>query len=174
MYVWKLPDSHIHHVQLFATPWTVWSMQFSSQDTGVGSLPFSRGSNPGLPHCRESLYQLSYQGTPHGCILTSKFVKVYTSHMQIRRIPLHRPRKLKISLFLLLFSHQVVCDSLQPHGLEPAGLLCPLDSPSKNAGVGRHSLLRGVFSTQESKLGLLWLLHFWWIFTPEPQGSGVG
>ena len=45
------------------------------------AFPFSRGSNPGLPHCREIPYQLSYQGTPHGCILTSKFVKVYTLHM---------------------------------------------------------------------------------------------
>ena len=40
------------------------------QDTGVGSLSLlqglfpTQGSNPGLPHCREILYQLSYQGSP--------------------------------------------------------------------------------------------------------------
>ena len=28
------------------------------------SFPFSRGLNPGLPHCRWSLYQLSHQGSP--------------------------------------------------------------------------------------------------------------
>ena len=40
------------------------------QNTGVGSLSFLQGifriqrSNPGLPHCREILYHLSYQGSP--------------------------------------------------------------------------------------------------------------
>ena len=40
------------------------------QNTGVGSFSFlqgifpTRGSNPGLPHCRWILYQLSHQGSP--------------------------------------------------------------------------------------------------------------
>ena len=40
------------------------------QNTGVGSLSFfqqispTQGSNPGLPHCRQILYQLSHQGSP--------------------------------------------------------------------------------------------------------------
>ena len=41
------------------------------QNTGVGScsllqgiFPSSQGSNPGLPHCRWVLYQLSHQGSP--------------------------------------------------------------------------------------------------------------
>ena len=38
----------------------------------------------------------------------------------------------------------VVSDSLWPHGLEPTRLLCSWDSPSKNTGVGRHSLLQGI------------------------------
>ena len=41
----------------------------------------SQGSNPGLPHCRRILYQLSYQGSPQGmggsacfiaCVITLK------------------------------------------------------------------------------------------------------
>ena len=40
---------------------------------------------------------------------------------------------------------------LQPHDLLPAGLFCPWDSPGKNTGVGCHSLLQGIFSTQGSK-----------------------
>ena len=38
------------------------------QNTGVGSISLlqgilsTQGSNPGLPHCRQILYQLSYQG----------------------------------------------------------------------------------------------------------------
>ena len=40
------------------------------QNTGVGSLSLlqgifpTQGSNPGLPHCRRILYQLSHQGSP--------------------------------------------------------------------------------------------------------------
>ena len=45
-------------------------------------------------------------------------------------------------------SCSVVSDSLQPHGLQPARRLCPLDSPGKNTGVGCHALLQGIFQTQ--------------------------
>ena len=40
------------------------------QNTGVGSLSLlqrifsTQGSNPGLPHCRQILYQLNYKGSP--------------------------------------------------------------------------------------------------------------
>ena len=34
-------------------------------------------------------------------------------------------------------------DSLQTHGLQPARLLCPWNSPGKNIGVGCYSLLQG-------------------------------
>ena len=37
----------------------------------------------------------------------------------------------------------VTSDSAQPHGLEPARLLCPWDSPSRNTGVGCHALTLG-------------------------------
>ena len=39
-------------------------------------------------------------------------------------------------------SRSVVADSLQPHGLQPTSLLCPWESPGKNAGVGCHFLLQ--------------------------------
>ena len=35
----------------------------------------------------------------------------------------------------------VVYNSLQPHGLKPAGLLCPWNSPGKNTGVSELPLL---------------------------------
>ena len=44
-----------------------------------------------------------------------------------------------------------VCQSLSrfrlllPHGLQPARLLCPWDSPGKNTGVGCHFLLQTFF-----------------------------
>jgi len=45
-------------------------MEFSSQNTGVGSLSLlqgifpTQGSNPSLPHCGQILYQLSHKGSP--------------------------------------------------------------------------------------------------------------
>ena len=55
--------------------------------------------------------------------------------------------------------HSVVSDSLLPHGLKPARLPCPSDSPDKNTGVGCHALFQGIFPTQGSNPGLLSLLH---------------
>ena len=46
-------------------------------------------------------------------------------------------------------------DSLRPHGLQPARLLCPWDSPGRNIGVGCHALLQGIVPTQGWKPGLL-------------------
>ena len=44
---------------------------------------------------------------------------------------------------------------LQPHELEPVRLLCLWDFSGKNAGVGCHFLLQGLFLTQGSNLCLL-------------------
>ena len=52
-------------------------------------------------------------------------------------------------------SCSVVPDPLRPHGLQPARLLCPWDSPGENTGLGGQSLLQGVFWTQGWNLGLL-------------------
>ena len=55
--------------------WLLWPHGLCSpwnspgQNTGVGSLSLlqrifpTQGSNPGLPHCRQILYQLSYKGS---------------------------------------------------------------------------------------------------------------
>ena len=57
--------------QFFVTPWTLQSIEFSKpENTAVGSLSLlqgifpTQGSNLGLPHCRQILYQLSHQGSP--------------------------------------------------------------------------------------------------------------
>ena len=39
------------------------------------------------------------------------------------------------------WSHSVMSDSLQPHGLQPTRLLPPWDFPGKSTGVGCHCLL---------------------------------
>ena len=59
------------YIWLSETPWTIQSMEFSRP--GIlqwAAFPFSQGIfptqglNPGLPHCRQILYQLSYKGNP--------------------------------------------------------------------------------------------------------------
>jgi len=45
-------------------------------------------------------------------------------------------------------------DSLQPHGLQPARLLCPWNSLGKNTEEGFHVLLQRIFPTQSSNPGL--------------------
>ena len=52
-------------------------------------------------------------------------------------------------------SCSVMSDSLRPHELQPARLLCPWNSPGKNTGVDCHSLLQRNFPTQGSNPGLL-------------------
>ena len=42
----------------------------------------------------------------------------------------------------------VMSNSLQPHGLQPARLLCLWDFLGKNTGVDFHFLLQGIFPTQ--------------------------
>ena len=87
---WKWKS--LSHVRLFTTPWTIQSVEFSTkflfifmywiaytcriciwnspgQNTGVGSLSLLQGIfstqrwNPGLPHCRQILYQLSHKAS---------------------------------------------------------------------------------------------------------------
>ena len=64
------------------------------------------------------------------------------------------PTPLHSLVCVICVSRSVVSDSLRPHGLQLASLLCPWNSPGKNTGVGCHSLLQGVFPTQESNLSL--------------------
>ena len=61
----------LNRVRLFLIPWTIHSPWNSlGLYAGVGSLSLllwifpTQGSNPGLPHWRQILYQLSHQGTP--------------------------------------------------------------------------------------------------------------
>ena len=59
----------LSRVRFFETPWTIQSLEFFGQNTGVESLSLlqgifpTQGSNPDLPHCRRILYQLSHKGS---------------------------------------------------------------------------------------------------------------
>ena len=70
---------------------------------------------------------------------------------------------------VLVFSRSVVSNSLRPHGLWPARLLCPWNFPGKNTGVNCHALLQGIFPTQESNQGLLYCRQI--LYHLSHQGS---
>ena len=53
-----------------------------------------------------------------------------------------------LCLLLYVLSCSVMSDSLGPHGLQLARLLCPWNFPGKNTGVGCLFLLHGIFLTQ--------------------------
>ena len=99
------------------------------QKTGVGSLSLlqgiypTQGSNPGLPHCRQILYQLSHKGSPRilewvayafsrGSSRPSNQTGVF-SHAQVDSLPTVLSRKpsmidyFQSFVFTLLHDHQV-------------------------------------------------------------------
>ena len=84
----------------------------------------------------------------------------------------------RLHLYDIFESHSVVSNSVRPHGLEPARLLCPWDSPGQNTGVGSLSLLqreRGSSQfrcwTQVSQIAG----EFFTIWAPgKPTNTGVG
>ena len=57
----------------------------------------------------------------------------------------------------------VVSDSVQPYRLQPTRLLCHKESPGKNAGVGYHFLLQGIFPT----IGRQFLYHLRHLGSPS-------
>ena len=69
------------------------------QNTGVGSLSLfqgifpTQGSNPGLPHCRQILYQLRQQGSPEGCCCCCQVASVVSDSVwPQRQQPTRLPR----------------------------------------------------------------------------------
>ena len=76
------------------------------------------------------------QGTTHG----SKFGKKYN-----KAVYCHPACLTYMQNVCVCVSHSVMSDSLRPHGLWFARLLCPWNSPGKNTGVGCHLLLQGIF-----------------------------
>ena len=68
-------------------------------------------------------------------------------------------------------SHSIVSDSLRPHGLYSLW-----DSPGQNTGVGRLSLLQGIFPTQGSNPGPLHCrgILYQLSYQGKPKNTGVG
>ena len=134
-------------------------MEFSRQEywSGLSFPPSGDLPNPGIEPrspCRQNLCRLSQQGNPSENL--QWMLKLKARHWWVKWSE----------------SRSVVSDSLWPHGLYPAKLLCPWDSPGKNTGVDCHALLQGIFPTQRSNRRLLSPLHWEAVSLPlKPPGK---
>ena len=81
-------------------------------------------------------------------------------------------RSLLFYMYMCVFLVTQSCLTLWSHGLYPARLLCPWDSPDKNTGMGCYFLLQRIFLSQEIKLAS-WASSALAgrFFTTEPVGS---
>ena len=155
MLIWTVPWKWklLTHVWFFATPWTTWSMEFSRQEYWSGwpillqwIFP-TQESNQRFLHCRQILYQLSYQGSPNSPLIITKGGIAGKRYCTFD------------------FIVSCVCVSLQSClTLRPCELQwprsCPWDSPGGSTRVDFHVLLQGIFPTQGLNLSLLCLLHW--------------
>ena len=100
----------------------------------------------------------------------SRLLSYYCSSTGIRTVLRFCARSLKVesvscsSLALLNMRPIHVCSVMSyflwPYRLSLTRLLCLLDFPGKNTGMGCHFLLQGIFLTQGSNSCLLCLLHW--------------
>ena len=74
--------------------------------------------------------------------------------LAVGSLPLVPPGKPALAPCAVL-SSSVLSDSLWPHELQSARLVCPWGFSGKDTGVDGHSLLQGIFRTQGSNPGLL-------------------
>ena len=82
--------------------------------------------------CTYKYFRFDHMALP---FCQSQFIQCYTTHSSD--------------------SLSVMSNSLQPHGLQAARLLCLWNSPGKYPGVSCHFLLQGIFPTQGSNTRLL-------------------
>ena len=80
--------------RLFATSWTVAyqappSKGFSRQECHflLQGIFLTQEWNPGLPHCRQMLYRLSHQGSPHTSKVMLKILHARLQHYVNQEIP---------------------------------------------------------------------------------------
>ena len=79
-------------------------------------------------------------------ILSTQVSNSYLLHWQVDSLPLSQKQSSDNSYGPSEWS--VVSNSLWLYGLWPTRFLCPGNYPDKNAGVGCHFLLQGIFLTQ--------------------------
>ena len=98
------------------------------KNTGVGCHALlqgifpTQGSNPGLPHCRQILYQLSRKGSPR---ILEWVAYPFSSRSSQPRTQTRVERRFSS----VQFSRSVVSDSLRPHESQHTRPPCPSPFP---------------------------------------------
>ena len=100
---------------LFVTPMDYSPWNSPGQNTGVGSRSFlqgifpTQGLNPGLPHCRWILYQLSHRGSPEIDHMAVLFLAFWETSMlfPILAVPVYNPTNSTFSSVQSLSSVQL-------------------------------------------------------------------
>ena len=130
-------DFILLHVAVQRIFLVVLQLRLQAPSAGVpGSIP-DQGIRSHIPQVRVHMLQL----------------RVFMLQVKKRSRTCHSYRSCK------WFSHSIVSDSLQSHGLQPSRLLCPWDSPVKNTEVDCCSLSQRIFLTQGWNPGLLHCRH---------------
>ena len=91
----KVKVKSLSHVRLFVTPWTASPWDFPGKSAGVdchfllqGIFP-TQESNLGLPHCGQTLYRLSHQGSlTRDQIHIPCFGRQIPNHWTTREVPI--------------------------------------------------------------------------------------
>ena len=115
-----------------------WLSLQASTAVGTGLIPDQGNGNPFQYSCLENPMDTgAWQATVHGVAKSWTRLSDFTSLQGI-----------KIPHTACLHAHLLQsCPTLRLHGLEPARLFCPWDSPGKNTGAGCHALLQGIFQS---------------------------
>ena len=110
IYMWKVKS--LSRARLSATPWIVGCTKllrpwdFQSKSTGVGchfllqGIFPTQGSNPGLSHCRQTLYHLSHQGSLSHCRQTLYHLSHQGSRTHTHCIYVERERERELFIVL--------------------------------------------------------------------------
>ena len=130
-------------VRLFVAPWTVAGqaplcMEFSRQK-----------ASPAFAGATSTTWE-----APKTPMVTSLISKVNLCFIVTKIISSQRKLCSKLLVVSSSKSHSAMSSSFRPHGLQPARLLCPWNSPGRNTGVGNLSLLQGLFPAQGWNSGL--------------------
>ena len=132
---------------------------------GEVSKELSEALVPALSSPQDPVCGQRENGQGHGCETQEKGCDpVHSLHRRVWRPPPCQAlepveQDACVCVCAGMLSHCSVSDLL-PHGLQPARLLCPRESPGKNAGVGCHAPLQGIFPTQGLNPCPLCLLHW--------------
>ena len=140
--------SSISNPWIFQRKITSFQLPYPSQGAPFPAAMAPYSAHP-PPHTHTHTHT-HFQGAPFPATMAPYSAHPHNTHTHTHTPPMtsltHLLPKDKMSPNSVLRC-SVMSDSLRPHGLQPARLLCPWDSPGKNTGVGGHALLQGIFPT---------------------------